>query len=29
MDVVIEGSGALLQSREDWVSTDGPHTGLA
>ena len=29
MDVVIEGSGALLQSREVRVSADGPHTSLA
>ena len=29
MDMAIEGSGALLQSREDWASVDGPHTGLA
>ena len=29
MDMVTEGSGALLQSREDWASVDGLHTGLA
>lgn len=25
MDMVTEGSGALLQSRDDWASVDTPH----